>query len=92
MPSGSVMGPSGGRVDGSTVGFVAADESVGLVVESAGTVVESVGSGVGIVVESVGLTAGSSGAADLLESSPQALKKRSAAAESAKLDLVLKFM
>jgi hypothetical protein len=71
----------------------AAVESEGVAVESAGTAVESPGSGVGVVVESVGLITGcSSGAADLLESSPQALKKRSAAAESAKLVLVLKFM
>jgi hypothetical protein len=54
-------------------------------------VVESSGFAFG-VGESVGVTSTSSGADDLLESSPQALKKRSAAAERVKLVLVLKFI
>ena len=89
------MVPSLGLVEGSL--FVVSEgvtvESGWFAVESAGILVESFGSGVGVVVESVGVITGcSSGAADLLESSPQAQRKRSAAAESAKLDLVLKFI
>ena len=91
LPSGSVIGPSAGRVEGSVAGSVTV-ESDGVAEESVGTVAESVGTGVGVVEESAGVIAGSSGAAVLLESSPQAHKKRSAAAESVKLDLVLIFI
>jgi hypothetical protein len=90
-----MMVPSSGLVEGPlfVVSEGVAVESVWFAVESPGISVELSGSGEVVVVESVGVTTGcSSGAADLLESSPQALKKRSAAAESAKLVLVLKFM
>jgi len=95
LPAGSVMEPSGTGVGG----FVTVEsagvtvESVGVTEESAGVTVDSSGTGVGVtLVVSPGTTICSSGAADLLESSPQALNKRSAAAESVKLVLVLKFI